>query len=408
MRNILLCTFLILQFVNGFNIFSQEIKIIDIEINGLKKTKENTVLNIIDLEDEALVDYSISDIVKQKLLSSGIFQNDIQVIIEVISDNKAKLIITLKERWTFIPIPVVVINSESWLAGGVLIESNLLGLNQTLVAGTFFSDEGVQGFSAWSNPSLFKSDYALGLTTSFNSGTTIFLDITGETELSTFDENRLLVSVNLGKNMWDTFSWKIATGVEWFQVDESDIEQFILNNVLTLKWEDLYYKDFFNQGWSNSISSTLLSTTGDFINPLFELSISKSLIINKRNRLKFHINAGWQDSLEYKPLLIGGTEGSRVLPSGAIAAKLFGDSLISFEPIIKKIPGGIITLPIYYESGLYQSLENEYNYWHGPGIGFRFYVDKVAIPALGADFTWDFYNQLFNVSVSIGGSGGGN
>ena len=50
-------------------------------------------------------------------------------------------------------------------------------------------------------------------------------------------------------------------------------------------------------------------------------------------------------------------------------------------------------------------LEDEPVFWNDPGFGFRFYVDKVAIPALGANFTWDLQNKSFRVAISLGGSG---
>jgi hypothetical protein len=127
-----------------------------------------------------------------------------------------------------------------------------------------------------------------------------------------------------------------------------------------------------------------------------------------RHLLKVSLNAGWQNSMDYTPIFLGGTDGSRVLPSGDVAAKSFTNALLSFEPVILNPSWGIFTLPIYYEAGIYTPLDSEYEVWHGPGVGFRFYVDKVAIPALGADFTWDLERGLFKVAVSVGGSGGGN
>lgn len=395
-------------------LFSKDFTLTDIEVNSIKRTRYNTILKIIELKKGSIVSDDITDSVKQKLLASGIFQNEITVTLNEITEDEAILQIDIQERWTLIPIPVGFVNSDSWLAGGVFIESNLLGLNQTVVGGLFASDENIQEFSAWSNPTFLNSNYSFGLSTSFYSGVNEYLDNSGDNILASYDENRVLLSLNVGRVYNSRIGWKIGTGLEWYTADdynayleESDIAELILKNELTLTWDDLYYQDFFNEGWSSTLETTFLSTTDDYLKPSLEVNISKNIILGGKNLLELSVNSGWNNSLKFKPTLIGGTKGSRVLPSGSVAVEQYSDGLISFEPVIFNPSWGIFTLPIYYEAGAYNNLSSETTFWHGPGIGFRFYVDKVAIPALGADFTWDLENNLFKVAVSIGGTGGG-
>ena len=407
MKKIIIKMFLILQVLMPLAIYSQEFTVTDIEINTLKKTRFSTVLKIIDLNKGSIVTKEITDSIKQDLLEAGIFQNDISVTLVELSESEAKIIIELKERWTIIPIPVAFVSSDSWFAGGVFIESNLLGLNQTLVSGLFASDENIQGFAAWVNPTLFNSDYSFGIGTSFFNGENEYLDITGENILNSFDEKHISGSLSLGRDYPIGFGWDISTGLEFFSNDQED-GNVIFKNEASISWEDLYYKGFFNEGWSTNLKTSILSVSGDIFNPYINFKISKNTIFSDKNLLKLLINTSWSDALDYKPILIGGTEGNRVLATGSVAVKKYADALISFEPVILNPSWGIFTLPIYYEAGVLNSVESDINYWHGPGIGFRFYVDKVAIPALGADFTWDFNNNLFKVAVSIGGTGGGN
>ena len=70
-------------------------------------------------------------------------------------------------------------------------------------------------------------------------------------------------------------------------------------------------------------------------------------------------------------------------------------------------PGwGSLTLPLFYEGGWADSaFDADTVLYHGPGFGLRLYLDKVAIPALGADFVWDLENRRFKVNVALGGTG---
>lgn len=394
-------------------IFSKDYIIKEIDINEINRTRYNTVLKIIDLKSGDLIDESEIDSVKQKLLSTGIFQNDINVKLIPVSDIEANLLITLKERWTLIPIPVVVITSDNWLAGGVFIESNLLGLNQTLVAGTFVNSDNFSGFAAWSNPVFLDSSYSFGLSTSFYGGSKEYLNVSGDELLASYNEKRLSLSVTTGKEVVTNLSWNYSTGIEGFEASKStgylykeDFSTLFWKNRISLVYNNLYYKNFFNEGFLGKIESNIYSTVDYPFNPTMEIKLYKNTIIPGRTLLKAQINGGVQNSLKYKPIFIGGREGSRALPSSEVPVINYADFLISFEPVVFKPSWGIFTAPIYYEAGILTNLKSEQSSWHGPGMGFRFYVDKVAIPALGADFTWDLKRGNFKVAFSIGGAGG--
>ncbi|QEN03915.1 hypothetical protein EW093_04110 [Thiospirochaeta perfilievii] len=395
-------------------LFSKEYVVDQINISGLTRTKYSTVLNIIGVNKGSVVDESIDSQIEQDLLSAGIFQKNIGVNIVNITDTTIQLNIELMERWTLIPIPVGFVSSDSWLAGGVFIESNLLGLNQTLVSGLFVNSEKISGFSAWVNPNFLDSNYSFGLSTSFNRGGIDHLDISGKDVLSSYNEERLALSISLGRDLKWNFGVLLSTGIEGFKaldptgyLGNSGVDELFFNNSLTLSYKDLYFSNFFTDGWDINLEYKVSSSKNYLYNPSLLLKINRTFLFNDNYLLKTGINSGWQGSIDYKPIFIGGVEGSRVLPSGQVAIEKYADSLVSFEPVIYSPSWGSFTLPVYYEAGIFTSLEGVNEFWHGPGVGFRFYVDKVAIPALGADFTWDLERGLFKVAVSVGGTGGG-
>ena len=407
---------IIFLFLVSTQVYASDFILSEINVNGLTRTRYSTVLKISKLETGISVNENTADEVRQRLLEAGIFRNDVSVLLSGGPDGNAVIDITLEDRWTFIPLPVGFVSSDGWLAGAVVIQSNLAGLNQSLVAGTFASDDYIQGFSAWSNPAFFGSDYSFGISGGFFFGGKENLDISGDETLASFKQSELSSRIRLGNTFFTNDEWNISSGVKWLQGEDStgylqgyDDNLLYWQNGISLSWDNLYYRSFFNEGWSLGLDTTLYTSFRDMTNePSLDFNISKNLILAGRHLLKFKMNMGWQDSNLLNPLYIGGTEGSRALPSGDVAVKQYASGIASFEPVIFNPSWGIFTVPLYYEGGVLEPLQDSDSlFWHGPGVGFRFYVDKVAIPAIGADFTWDIERGTFKVAVSVGGSGGG-
>lgn len=405
---------LLLQIINPICIFSKEFTLKDIKVNKLQRTQYSTILNIIDLKKGFIVDSSIVEDVEQKLLSAGIFQKEMKISFDEVSENEAILNIEIHDKWTLIPLPFGIITSDSWVVGGIFIESNLAGLNQALISGIFVNSENITGFTAWNSPNFLKSSYSFGLSGSVNIGSKEHLDITGENELATFKDESISISVRVGNELplINGIKWTIGTGLTSLKASEttgylenSKLSDLFWNNSLNLSWDNLFYSKYFNRGWYYNFRTSISSSTDYIFNPEISLKIYKNSLINEKLLLKLLLNTGWQDNLDFSPIYLGGSEGSRALPSGDIATKYYADSMILFEPVIFTPKWGSITTPLYYEAGMYKSLKLDSNYWHGPGIGFRLYINKVAIPALGADLTWDFKNDQYKFSVSIGASG---
>ena len=110
--------------------------------------------------------------------------------------------------------------------------------------------------------------------------------------------------------------------------------------------------------------------------------------------------------LPANPLETGGMEGSRAYSSGDLAARGYLNGAATLELPLYRPGWGSVTFPVFYEGGRVNSaFGGDTVVYHGPGFGLRLYLDKVAIPALGADFVWDLENRRFKVNVALGGTG---
>jgi len=398
-----------------FPLAGEEYLLEAIRVEGLKRTRESTVFRIIRLEPGMTVNESTPGEAEQRLQESGIFRNGPEAVLVPGDTGTAVLEIRLEERWTLLPLPAGFVSADEWLAGLVVIESNLAGLGQTLVAGGFLTGDSSLGFAAWENPSVFGSKYSLGLGTSFNLGLTEFLSPDGETVLASFDGESVSGTLRLGREYRNGLGWKIASGILSLSAGEitgylppGDQSSLYWQNRLGLEWKDLYYVSFFNRGWSaEGEAAWFLPASGGSPGYSVTGSLSRTFLVADRHLLKASLRGGRQEVSDFYPLLLGGAEGSRALPMGDVAARGYAAGLLSLEAAVFRPAWGVFTVPLYYEGGVFQPQGGgDPEIWHGPGFGFRFYVDKVAIPALGADFTWNLERGIFKVAVSLGSMGG--
>lgn len=388
----------------------------EINIQGLTKTRESTVLSLTGLQIGQEISEASLDQIRQNLLEPGIFRNTMDISLTDIGDGSGSVTLVLEDRWTFIPLPVGFVSSDSWMAGAVLIESNLLGLNQAVVAGVFAAPDKVFGFSAWNNPSFLGSPYRLSLGGSFFFGDKEYVQADGESVLAGLNEQEVSLAMGLGRSYSGGIAWRADTGGQYLAsrdgsgalVDVSEGERFFWKSGLGLSWENIRYTGLFTQGPLVRMEGQYLKDTAgpDSQIKLFGKA-SWNFLFPRDVLLRFAAAGGYSpDLLQFTPFETGGAEGSRAYSSGDLAAWSYLNGAVSLEIPLYRPGWGSVTLPVFYEGGrVNTAFGGETVGYHGPGFGLRLYLDKVAIPALGADFVWDLENRRFKVNVALGGTG---
>lgn len=388
----------------------------DINIQGLTKTREATVLSLTGLRIGQEISEASLDQVRQNLLEPGIFRSTMDISLVDGGDGTGSVNLVLEDRWTFIPLPVGFVSSDSWMAGAVLIESNLLGLNQTVVAGAFVAPDKVFGFTAWNNPRFLGSAYRLSLGGSFFFGDKEYVEADGETVLAGLDEREVTLSVGLGRSYTGGLSWTADTGGRYLASREgtgalvaaSGGDQLFWKSGLGLSWENIRYTGLFTQGPSVKTEAEYLKdTAGPDSQIVLSSRASWNFLLPRDVLLRFAATGAYSpELLPFTPLETGGMEGSRAYSSGDLAARSYLNGAATLEVPLYRPGWGSVTLPVFYEGGRVNSAFAAAPVtYHGPGFGLRLYLDKVAIPALGADFVWDLQNNRFKVNVALGGTG---
>lgn len=374
------CNLLMLLLVNTI-LCAQPYIVESINISGLKRTKDITIHSIIGIKEGMLIDDETLIDIEQRLLKVGIFQDNVDATYSTIENDHVVLEIYAEDKWTIVPLPVFYTGSKGWTAGGVFIESNLLGLNQKLIGGVFFGDTNRTAFMTWITPFLKDSGYSVGFSLSY-------LEKTGE-------NTDLAANIITRKNYQNNIKWSTITGLK------NSMSETSFTGSFSLGWDNLFYSKFFNKGWSINSS---ISVETPFDNPIFHPhingNISREILINE-NLLKLSLKSSMTTNSE-SPIDFGGGESQRVIKQET-DADYYLSGILHLEPVLFNPIWGHITIPIYYEGGLYDRLD-EKTYWHGPGVGFRVYISKVTVPALGADITWNLLDGDYTFTVAVGSS----
>ena len=263
---------LLLILLSSVPLLSQEgdIRIGNIALSGLKRTKEEVVYKIIEpvMEGSVYTDET-DDVIIQKLRETGIFVPDIGISTEIIN-SEAFISIEVKDKWTLIPIPIFSISKgESWNAGVLTIENNLFGYYKTLGLGFFFGSQGWTLLSFYTDPRFLQSDlrFSASLAAGFDEVTDLNVD---ESEAREYLTDQLGINLGVEYPLTDHFSLGGALEYDLYLLRlESPSIIPDINSIGfkgSLSWKNVFYDIPYEKGLTAKVSA---SASWDFSNQAF-------------------------------------------------------------------------------------------------------------------------------------------
>jgi hypothetical protein len=321
------------------------------------------------------------------------------------------VIVTLTEKLTFIPIPVASFSSGSSMFGLFAIASDFLGSGATLITGGIWATGGPQANLGFFDRRLGTSE--LGLNAFFSAG---FAQKTPSYEngMSYFDYGQRYATAVFSINAFPRselqplflgeIQWAIPNTAET-AAQGLPAELFALGPGLGLSFERLSDHNWFKSGVMARASSTLgLSLIGDSPFWQTDLRASASAAVFQRDKVSLGGKAtyGTSPSLA-KPLLMGA--GYRTLPFGDSYSSKALASFIQYEFPFAQPRWAVFTLCAFYEAGFYEvgpDTSSHFQGFSGPGLGFRLYLSRVAIPAIGIDYAFNLQAGTFVLSIVAG------
>jgi hypothetical protein len=388
-----------------FIIRNGNLKIKEIRIMGLTKTSKSMVMRRIDaIPGEPISSFDPERII-QSLRETRLFQ-EIQVKYYSEGD-RAVVEILLKEKWTLIPIPFVNSNEGGTSAGLFVYESNLFGLNKKLYAGGIYSDSGWNGHFGYMDPELAGTDFQGAL--SFGYASKQFENVDEEGVLyRKYDADSVYTSWRLGYRFNE--NWIPALEGKYRKVEVLEETGFnrpegleSYGQGLRLEYKDLYYRSFSHSGLQWALEyfyGPSFSGSKEWYQAKFRGQWTFSFL--KDHLLGFTATGSHGDMPAVIQDRIGGRYGFKTLPAERVVAETYASGAFSAEFSLLHFRWGTFTGLMFYEAGVYEEPGREWNFFSGPGSGFRIYLKSVAFPAVGFDVAWNIQTRDFQGSVAIG------
>ncbi len=379
-----------------------------IEVTGLKRSKDSLIKHLCGIQPGDRLSEFNPVACKNSMMKSGLFS---EVTIDtVISENSAVIHIHALEKWTLIPMPFAASNSNSSMAGFFLMDMNMLGLNKKLFVGGIYSTYGWKTNLGIIAPHIGSSNYTGSIFSEISDYRYENADAKGEV-YEQYDARLQKAGYSLGYKFFNMLTLSV-TG----NYNNTDV----YNRVDTTK-DDIRDARALGQGLSLRIDT--MRHTGTFLHGLYLRtdythgiplgstgaeydSVESRLVYSfggfSDHLVKFYGHAGTGDMPDAFEERIGGKPGFRALPPEQIPADTYAGGFIAYEIPWLYLSWGTITAQGYWENGMYSRTESPVTYFYGPGGGFRLYLKKIAIPAVGIDTTYNFEERSLEMSAAVG------
>lgn len=384
----------------------------ELEVVGLTRTREATVRRIIDLELPTPASEVDIERVRERLIRSGLFVNELEIELVPRADGDLQLRVELEDRWTLLPLPIAGYSDGGWIAGLALIESNLLGTGTFLLSVATLRGDGA-AVDSWggtlgvSGGALQRGRVEPSLFFSGGLGEEEFVSSEG-TPYRRFRQTRLSGRLGLGYELSDTYELSTAGGISWNDVDPDysdslrapDSTLYYIQGV-SLEASSRRFTSFFFAGPSASVRyqhGFPIDSSAHFDAASLRMDYTAALFGRHKLMVAAVGNIGNEPPTELSDL--GGTA-YRTLPSRGSAAQRSAAAALEYEFPVFSGNWGTFTLLAFGEGGTYRP-DGEWQEFYGPGAGFRLYLARVAIPALGFNIAYNLVESQAVGSVSLG------
>jgi len=382
----------------------------DIQIKGLEKTKPSVILSKCRVKPgEHLSEFKAEHLV-QKLRKTNIFR-DVDVYYVPEGDDVI-INIDVKEKWSLIPMPVIKTSGDTRSFGAFVLDSNFLGYNKKLYTGGTWSNMGFNAQIGYIDPGILQSNFTMAVV--FSGGQEIYENGSGDKDIyQEYQAQKWLCFSSLGYKFTDSITVSL-TGLfrdvsivndydKSFNKPESGqsysqgIKIFINN---------LYYSGFFNYGFTGSLEySRGIPLSEDTLGYNYsKMGLNYSMKVFNTHLLKIMCSGGASNTPDIFEERIGGITGFKTLPAEKIAADYYYSSTVLYEIPLYRFSYLNLTVASFFEQGGFKDDDNEMEYFYGPGGGLRFYLKRIALPALGFDVAYNINTGEVLYSAAIGAS----
>ena len=370
--------------------------ITDIQVQGLKRTKPAVLLE--KLEKFKGIDSSDLD---KKKLEAELEKTQLFSLSDA-TVSGSTLHITVEEKFSLLPIPFAYAASDSWGGGLVVVDNNAFGLMDQAAAGGFITSSGWRALAGYSHIQKAHSPFGWNISANGGQSKTRVRDDEGDLLLS-YDNSTFSAAAGLNRRLSPWLRASVSSGVDICDVDdESPASELVIP--LTA-----------------SLTASTASWDGTFLNTIY---LTTSVTYNfsqwhSDNYCTLAAKAGYQQHLVQRLRLIaqGGLFHSPDVPvvfaknqsavqvcllNNACRASSMVGAGAGFEWGIANTRFGVPSLYIQYQTIWADSIMSDDFFGHGPVAGFKFYLKKIAFPAVDIFTAYNVKTGLIRTSAGAG------
>ena len=394
-------------FLSEIFLFSEPVS--SIKFNGLKKTKESYMQNLLkDFigKDSGEVNFNeIETILQAEGLFSEIsmdFENDENFPVAEQNENPGvTLNVNLKEKITFLPLPFASYSSDGFMGGFMLMNMNAFGRKNNLITGGVFSKNMQMGLLMFSKPAGDIKHPGFGTFTNFSHK---------ENEITDFDDNTLFKfdainfreRLNFTEKLNKYFSLEVGTEYFYghFYKDEmDDYHQWTVSS--SLNFQNVNWNGWYLIGNGASVGYSAGYSTEWKIIQGISFKANYQIPIAKRNRMIFNAAGTIETGKNVMLQSDRGNVGCSIMNSNFKTERIFG-TMFSMEEALFRHKIATVTLYETYECAFAEDFSGDFVYCHGPGAGLKLYMKQIAFPAMNMGFSYNVNQNFFKFVISIG------
>ncbi|AEJ20539.1 hypothetical protein [Gracilinema caldarium] len=374
--------------------------ITDIEVQGLKRTNPIVVKNLLKAYINRDADKINTDEIIALLVATGIFENVTVSVKE--NTNQTVLFISLEEKWSIIPLPLVSIKSDSYVFGLGFFDANAFGLNHKLFSSASVSSKGPSIALGYIINSLWQSKWDGVFSISYATKDETFTDVY-EHEISTSDITSFSATISGNYSILNILKWDFGFEYQtksYTDEQDTDLTSLGLQTGITLQsnahWNGVFLTMSgvqFYYTWYYGIegpSYGVFLTKGSY-----ETAPVKNL------KLSFRSVGLWGPQTPQLAEIGANKLGLIILPDtytvytmatfrSGLELKLFSSGIVTFAGLA------------HYHIGYSEGSRTEPHIDYGPSFGLRLYLAKVALPAMDINIAYNQTTGLYQASFSIG------
>ena len=358
-----------------------------IEFEGLTRVSSRVLIASLDIAPGDKLEKLDIELLRMQLFKTGLFES-LKIYYQPTREGY-KLTVKVKEHPYIKLVPYFSLSRGAVITGGATVDSKIKDSTSKLVGTTVWQRGGLTGKMGYVNPQLYSGNgtFSLFFSGGYEEVVHSFADTTEVREFSGYTGS-LFSKLEVNQNgqiqpagLLEYEMLELTSG--WDPQQELPDYSEMLAAGVSLSYDTTYFIYYFREG--SRVTAQL--SRGFIIGPrtgdlMGNLALQKTFRRPDRRTLKLLCKTGFNftDPLHYNQLF---GDGFRVLPNEKTIDRLYFSTASEYELPLTEPWFGTLTGYGFIEGGYYSPIEDSHDFFFGPGMGFRFYIQRVEKPVLG-------------------------